>query len=268
MKVTEMLLEAGCYKESAFVTLTYDDEHLPANASLSKRDVQLFFKRMRKAGFSLRYVCCGEYGENGGRPHYHCVFYGFSPCLKGKTYVSRKTNSCCSVCDAVGREWGLGKVQIAAADEGAYPYLAKYILKDTPGENEILAASGRARPFYVKSQYLGNSILPELCLAADHGKYVAKVGDVPHAVKAGGSFRPLPPRLKKITRLVLLGSESAPPVVFEKMAQEISAIGQYARSVSKSVPVVVSELGKQLEDRLAHKKKLQASARLKFKGFK
>ena len=34
--------------DSIFLTLTYDDEHLPADKSVSVRDVQLFFKRMRK----------------------------------------------------------------------------------------------------------------------------------------------------------------------------------------------------------------------------
>ena len=62
--VLRLEFEKSNCEKSAFVTLTYDDEHLPKDCSLNKRDVQLFFKRMRKAGLQFRYYCVGEYGEN------------------------------------------------------------------------------------------------------------------------------------------------------------------------------------------------------------
>ena len=110
-----MLLELrdNDYK-AIFVTLTYDNLHLPpagrdlgagfhyladqddydylfddelwvlsasgAPSSLSVRDTQLFLKRLRKQfrGRRLRYFLCGEYGPRTKRPHYHAIIYGLS----------------------------------------------------------------------------------------------------------------------------------------------------------------------------------------------
>lgn len=61
---------------SSFVTLTYDDDHLPKDWCVSVRELQLFLKRLRRAGFSVRYLACGEYGEKNFRPHYHLILFG------------------------------------------------------------------------------------------------------------------------------------------------------------------------------------------------
>lgn len=85
-----MMLELGYHKDAWFVTLTYDNAHLPLTVSkpdengevvelgtLCKRDFQLFMKRLRKAtGQDLRYYCSGEYGSTTARPHFHAIIYG------------------------------------------------------------------------------------------------------------------------------------------------------------------------------------------------
>lgn len=76
-------LEALDYEYSSFITLTYDDEFLPCNYSLSKRDLQLFFKKLRKKFGSIRYYACGEYGSKNRRPHYHVALFGV-PANAGK----------------------------------------------------------------------------------------------------------------------------------------------------------------------------------------
>lgn len=63
-----------------FLTLTLDDEHLTwaiDHPTLSKRDVQLFFKKLRKQlpENSLKYYAVGEYGETTKRPHYHMILF-------------------------------------------------------------------------------------------------------------------------------------------------------------------------------------------------
>lgn len=69
---------------SCFITLTYNDEHLPlvpgTNVStLFKRDFQLFMKRLRKRyGEGIRYYYAGEYGSTFGRPHYHALIFGLT----------------------------------------------------------------------------------------------------------------------------------------------------------------------------------------------
>ena len=74
-----------------FVTLTYNNDHVPFTFdedfpdvpngfSLCKRDLQLFFKRLRKRfpDKTIRYYACGEYGHQTQRPHYHCIIFGLS----------------------------------------------------------------------------------------------------------------------------------------------------------------------------------------------
>ena len=81
----------GCGSAS-FVTLTYDNEHLPYNADLFYEDVKNFMKNLRhfyKNVYGIddiKFLCCGEYGVNRGdpvygdsyhgRPHYHMIVLG------------------------------------------------------------------------------------------------------------------------------------------------------------------------------------------------
>ena len=64
-----------------FVTLTYDDYHVPLSANgfmtLKKTDFQKFMKRLRfahpKGHTPIKYYACGEYGSQFQRPHYHVI---------------------------------------------------------------------------------------------------------------------------------------------------------------------------------------------------
>ena len=65
----------------SFVTLTYDDDHLPDDLSIRQRDLQLFIKAIRKrTRHHVSYYACGEYGERKGvrlvNPHYHLALFG------------------------------------------------------------------------------------------------------------------------------------------------------------------------------------------------
>ena len=70
-----LLHESEFWEDTIFVTLTYDDEHLPSDRSLVPRDLTLFFKRLRKdlGDRKIKYYACGEYGDTFGRPHYHAI---------------------------------------------------------------------------------------------------------------------------------------------------------------------------------------------------
>lgn len=62
---------------SVFVTLTYDDEHLPADRCVSKRVLSDFIRRLRRSvDFPVRFFGVGEYGELSFRPHYHALLFG------------------------------------------------------------------------------------------------------------------------------------------------------------------------------------------------
>lgn len=69
--------ESQSHDFSCFVTLTYDDEHMPYGGDLHYRHFQLFLKKLRKRlGRPVRYFMCGEYGDRLGRPHYHAILIG------------------------------------------------------------------------------------------------------------------------------------------------------------------------------------------------
>lgn len=78
---TRIMLEVAENDHNYFVTLTYDDDHVPVSESgaltLDPKEIQLFIKRLRKhlekTGQKLRYFLAGEYGENTQRPHYHLI---------------------------------------------------------------------------------------------------------------------------------------------------------------------------------------------------
>ena len=85
------LLELKDHDSAYFVTLTYNDWHVPMShytdpmtgefcdaQTLRKRDYQLFMKRLRKAfpGQQIRFYAAGEYGPKTYRPHYHAILFG------------------------------------------------------------------------------------------------------------------------------------------------------------------------------------------------
>ncbi|WNK14074.1 MAG: replication initiator protein [Microvirus sp.] len=70
--------EAQMHDHNCFLTLTYDDSHLPQNGSLRYVHFQRFMKRLRKqAGKPVRFYMCGEYGDKLTRPHYHACIFGY-----------------------------------------------------------------------------------------------------------------------------------------------------------------------------------------------
>ena len=89
-----MIHELESFDCAVFVTLTYDDEHLPENASLVVSDLQKYIKRVRKEcdkiGKRIRYFACGEYGDRYGRPHYHAIIFGLSQSKSDKVIMDSK----------------------------------------------------------------------------------------------------------------------------------------------------------------------------------
>lgn len=68
-------LEARMSLSVGFYTFTYDEEHCPE--SVSKYDVQCFFKRLRKKySDDVKYILISEYcPTHTRRPHYHAVIF-------------------------------------------------------------------------------------------------------------------------------------------------------------------------------------------------
>lgn len=110
--------EVKAWPCSSFVTLTYDDDHLPLNGSLVKSDVQLFLKRLRKnLGRTFKYFLGAEYGEHGLRPHYHIIFFGVGSSDRLQ----------------VERAWGKGHIFVGGVTHDSARYVASYTLKKLTG---------------------------------------------------------------------------------------------------------------------------------------
>lgn len=118
---------------SLFITLTYDDEHLPSDRSLNKKDVQDFIKRIKKRENRqqedpVRQIYCGEYGTKTGRPHYHCILFNIDFADKRPWRTSDK-GKIIFTSETLTRIWGKGNVEFGIAQPGSIAYLFKYVLK-------------------------------------------------------------------------------------------------------------------------------------------
>lgn len=73
--------ECNLHDKNCFITLTYNEDNKPVDGSVSRRELQLFMKRFRKAigQDKIRFFACGEYGKKALRPHYHLIVFGWYP---------------------------------------------------------------------------------------------------------------------------------------------------------------------------------------------
>lgn len=89
-----MMLELETAGKGIFVTLTYDNDHVPVKfdeesgefvgLQLDKRDCQLFMKNLRRDfdghdgrdPIKVRFFAAGEYGSQTYRPHMHLIIFG------------------------------------------------------------------------------------------------------------------------------------------------------------------------------------------------
>lgn len=133
------------HKKSSFITLTYDDEHLPDDSTLVKSDLQKFIKKIRKTGRNIKYYACGEYGENTKRPHYHILMFGVD-------YDEQKF---------IKRTWENGSVHIGFITPDSIRYTAQYIDKKIYGERAADHYKKRIPEFQCQSQGLGLKYLQD-----------------------------------------------------------------------------------------------------------
>ena len=139
--------EAQLHPHNSFVTLTYDDEHLPPHNSLRHRDFQLFIKRVRKALSKetaaqhggqaphtpvLRYYMAGEYGETFHRPHYHACLFGID--WDDKVLFSENKGNRLYTSKTLTDLWGLGHATTGELTFETAAYTARYVMKKVTGQ--------------------------------------------------------------------------------------------------------------------------------------
>ena len=147
------------FDENCFITLTYDNDHLPlvnGVPTLVKKDFQDFMKRFRKhhRGFKeisyinasgdsvtcypIRYYHCGEYGETFGRPHYHASIFNFDFYDKEQIGVSNGFPLYTS--KLLQELWPFGHVTVAPFSFQTAAYVARYMMKKAKGAFEMQSA--------------------------------------------------------------------------------------------------------------------------------
>ncbi|ALS03680.1 VP4 [Gokushovirus WZ-2015a] len=132
--------EKQMHNASSFITLTYDDAHLPKFGALSMDHYQRFLKRLRhRFGAGIRFCGCGEYGDITNRPHYHILLlnadfpdrklYTHSASGHG-LYQSKEL-------DALWSEDGsqFGFCNIGNVDFDSCAYVARYVMKKVIGKS-------------------------------------------------------------------------------------------------------------------------------------
>lgn len=143
--------EASMWEHNAFLTLTYDDEHLPSDGGLRPDDLSSFIKRLRARHSrvhtppgkrirkkyrgmvrhllcdpvgGLRYLGSGEYGETYGRPHYHLILFNCG--FNDLTLVAKDLYESA----LVKKLWTAGSHKIGTVTGASANYVAQYTLKN------------------------------------------------------------------------------------------------------------------------------------------
>jgi len=148
--------EASLYDDNCFVTLTYSDENLPADGSLSKADFVGFHKRLRdRVGYRrFRFYACGEYGDSTNRPHYHALLFNYD--FPDKEFFATSKSGCkLFTSELLDSVWGFGHCQIGSVSFESAAYVARYIMKKITGDMAADHYAGRQPEFNEMSRRPG-----------------------------------------------------------------------------------------------------------------
>lgn len=183
--------ELQSHTESCFITLTYDDAHLPHRGTLVKKHFQDFMKRLRRhlGGKKIKYYMCGEYGDVNGRPHYHAIIFGHD--FMDKHPIRRVRGHTYYISPDLRRLWPCGLHVIGEVTYESCAYVARYILKKVVGKEQwrhYKRTDANGKPYFVVPEYtnmsLKTSIGREWC-----GKYIDDCLPSGYLIKNGMKVR-------------------------------------------------------------------------------
>lgn len=149
--------ESTKYANNAFLTLTYNPEHLPYKQTVDKETGELkegnplvkkhivdFVKRLRyyydkeRPGEKIRFYACGEYGTKYGRPHYHMAIFNYDSTCWGDIKLRGNNHQGDALWSSEKLEqiWGKGFVTIGDLTPQSAAYIARYMLKKQKGKEK------------------------------------------------------------------------------------------------------------------------------------
>lgn len=129
------LHESKLHVDNCFLTLTYDDDHLPENGSVNVRVMQLFMKSFRQkiSPIKIRFFACGEYGKGLGRPHYHLLIFGFD--FPDKVLEKKNGDHNLYSSRLLSSLWTSGFSLLGEVSFDSAAYVARYVLKKKFGDD-------------------------------------------------------------------------------------------------------------------------------------
>lgn len=158
-----IIAETKAHQSNYFVTLTYDDEHLPINQMLDTKAISNFNKKLKvylsrknlKSDF--RFFGVGEYGSTTFRPHYHVIYFGLDiPDLE--FYKLSENGDVLYTSKFLSSIWSAGFVVVGEVSAASACYVARYCDKKktlSSYEKKKLKASGFVPEFNVMSRRPG-----------------------------------------------------------------------------------------------------------------
>lgn len=128
------LHEAHMHDSNSFVTLTYAPEFLPNDYGLQKDHHQRFLKRLRKSidPVKIRYLMCGEYGEEYGRPHYHFLIFGYD--FPDRVFWKEQNGNRLYRSPSLEKLWPFGHSSVGNVTAQSAMYVAGYVTKKVKGK--------------------------------------------------------------------------------------------------------------------------------------
>jgi hypothetical protein len=237
-----ILLEQKTHLHSSFVTLTYDDDHLPDDNEIVVAHLQNFIKRLRnrfkdgcfpdydcamklkyykrtkKKGEvkteprfkRIRYYGVGEYGKETFRPHYHLALFGV-----GKKHERKIVESWMDE-----NQVPIGFVYVGELNAFSARYIAGYIMDKMKGKKAILYCA-RQPPFTISSKHAGGIGFPYVKQLADSCKQY-DIKEVITQVQHGKRLLPLGRYLiKKLAEEMNIDEETLNIIIDEHQMEMI-----------------------------------------------
>lgn len=267
------MLELKYHESAYFITLTYDDEHLPKNNwtdpvtgetdiqspvhTLRLEDIKKFHKRLRKnTGQKLRVFYCGEYGSQSFRPHYHTIVFGlklddleiYKQNFRGDILYNSPTVEKCWRDDQRNL---IGHVVIAEVNWETCAYVARYTVKKNMSEydSDFWKMLNCERPFVHMSNKPGIAYQ----YFEEHHEDIYKYDKIFMSTSSGGKvLRPAKYFDKKFDLLypsdmAEIKEKRAQIADYTKRLKEKETGLDYLTILAKDEEILMNKLGKVLE---------------------
>ncbi|WNK12519.1 MAG: replication initiator protein [Microvirus sp.] len=198
---TRIMHEVASHEKNCWLTLTYDEDHLPPGGSLHYPHFQTFMRSLRRAIRPIRprFYMCGEYGSNFERPHYHACIFGYA-FTDQALYKSTDTNKFIYQSPLLTKLWPHGQATIGELTRQSASYTARYCLKKITGDLALThyAIADADGTLTLRTPEFSRMSLKPGIGAAHFTKYLSDFVTFDYSITPEGKRTPLPPYYDKL----------------------------------------------------------------------